>query len=701
MGDAYNVVSSELPAMKSLSRVIVSVACVGIVAMQSGCGGPELQSDSGSIEPKGPVNRADLARDGILAHLAKAARSITDRAKAETASRESWEAVREQRRAELNDMLGLDVTRPKTPLNVRITGRIARPGYVVEKIAFESIPKVYVTANLYLPTDRPGPVPAVIYVCGHAFSPHGAKTSYQRHGHTLARHGYAALVIDPIQIAETVGLHHGVYNQEMYEWYTRAYSPAGLEVWNVIRGIDFLETRPEVDAARLAITGRSGGAAMSWFAAAVEPRIKAAIPVMGIGTYAVSVPDDTQRLHCDCMYPVNFRMHDMIHLGALIAPRPLLTAHGREDPLFPVAGYEEFEAAISSLYASYDAPDRFRNLVVESGHEDSDFLRAEAVKWLDRWILDIEERPIGTEFQEIDAADLSVFGGEPPSDARNFQMHDYFVPPVPLTQWTGAVGWRRQNQALLEELRSKVLHALPINASVPVARPGSIEGPDGFEALEFDFAGEIPVEGLLRIPENADGPALLHIASPGEDPAATQRLLTDLPRFGRNPVLVVYPPGTGTAVWPKSEWKMLLRNAMQTGRSVDSIRIGSVLLAAQVLRQRAGGRSLTVSGIGPAAGWAIYAAAFDETIEHVILVRPPATHDAGPILLGAARHADLPGFAALIAPRRITFYGRMPTAFSATLRIYEGLRSGSQISESMSIAAALNGRFGHGYSIGM
>ena len=687
--------------MKSLSRVVLLAPCTGILAILAGCGGPATQSGPAPNEPKGPATRADLARDGILAHLAEEARAITDRAKAETASREAWEAVREQRREELKDMLGLGTARPKTPLNVRISGTIERPGYVVEKIAFESIPRVYVTANLYLPTDRDGPVPAVVYVCGHAFSPHGAKTSYQRHGHTLARHGYAALVIDPIQIAETAALHHGVYNQEMYEWYTRAYSPAGLEVWNVIRGLDYLETRPEVDRNKFAITGRSGGAAMSWFSAAVEPRIKAAIPIMGIGTYGVSVPEDTQRLHCDCMYPVNFRMHDMIHLGALIAPRPLFTAHGREDALFPVAGYEEFEAAMSSLYASYGAPDKFRNLVVESGHEDSDHLRAESVKWLDRWILDIEARPISTGFEEINAADLAVFGGEPPSNARNFQMHDYFVPPAPPTQWKGATNWKRRNEALLEELRRKVLHTLPRNAPAPVTRPGSMKGPDGFEALEFDFAGRVPIDALLRIPENADGPALLHIASPGEDAASIHRLLRNLPRFGRNPVLVVHPPGTGTAVWPKSEWKMLLRNAMQTGRTVDSIRVGSVLAAARLLRDKIGGRPVTVSGIGPAAGWAIYAAALDDSIEHVILVRPPVAHDAGPVLLSASRYADLPGFAALIAPRRITFYGGMPAAYSVTKRIYEGSGSGSRISESMSIAAALNGRFGHGFSIGM
>ena len=637
-----------------------------------------------------------------MAYLEGEAEQITGRALAESESRETWEAVSEQRREELREMLGLAADRPKSPLNVQITGTIERDGYVVEKIAFESMPKVYVTANLYMPTNRDGPVPGVIYVCGHGYSPHGAKTSYQRHGHTLARHGYAAMVIDPIQIAETVALHHGVLNQEMYEWYTRAYSPAGLEVWNVIRALDYLETRPEIDTDRFAITGRSGGAAMSWFSASVEPRLKVAIPIMGIATYAVTVPDNTQRRHCDCMYPVNFRGHDLTHLASLIAPRPLLTAHGRLDPLFPVAGYEQVDAAMSALYASFGAAEKFGNIVVETGHSDSDFLRAEAVKWLDRWLMERDPREIDTSFEEIDPADLAVFSGNPPADARNYLAHEFFIPAPQPVSWQGEDDWSEAREQLLENLRDGVLGSIPDDVAPSGTRPGSLEAPDGFEAIAFDYDGAVPVEALLRVPENPEGPSLLHVASPDEDPEAAMRLLRNLSRFGRNPVMLVYPPGTGTGAWPKSDWKMLLRNAMHTGRTVDSIRIGSVLAATEALRDRAGAdRAVAISGVGAAAGWALYAAALDESVAHAILVRAPADHVDGPVLLGALRHADLPDVAALVAPRRLTFYGGMPVEYSRTTEIYEGLGVGDRVSVSMSIGAALNGRMGHGFSIGL
>ena len=654
------------------------------------------------VPQKSSRNTAESTRDSILALLASEARAITDRAIAETSSRAAWEAVREQRLSELKDMLGLTPDRARTPLNARKLGVIEGDGYVIKKIAFESMPKVYVTANLYLPAERDGPVPAVIYVCGHAYSPHGAKTSYQRHGHTLARHGYAALVIDPVQIAETAGLHHGVYNQEMYEWYTRGYSPAGLEVWNAIRALDYLETRAEIDSDRFAMSGRSGGAAMTWFTAAVEPRIKVAIPIMGISTYAASVPRNTQRLHCDCMFPVNFHKHDLLHLGALIAPRPLLTAHGRTDALFPVEGYEEFEAAIAVLYESYDVATTFRNTVVESGHEDSDFLRAEAVRWLDKWLMERAPREIDTEFEEVAPEELAVFGGNPPDDALNYRAHEFFIPPAAPVRWTDGSEWEARRDQLVEALRRTALGAASIPSRAPATRPGALDAPSEFESIAFDYAGGVPIESILKIDSNSNDAALLHVAMPGEDPQSARQLLRNISRFGRNPVMVVYPPGTGTATWSKTDWRKLLRNAMHTGTSVDAIRIGSVLTAARVYRDLLGDdREIAISGIGPAAGWAIYAAAMDEGISQAILIRGPDSHVEGPVLLAALRYVDLPDVAALIAPRRLTFYGGMGSAYLRTRTIYEGLELDANFNLSMSIGAALNGRYGHGFALGL
>ena len=275
------------------------------------------------------------SKEQVKAYLVRRARAITDRAEQEVLSVDAWEKQRPGRLEEMRDMLGLLPWPARTPLNVQIRGTLDEGSYIIEKIAFESLPKFYVTANLYIPKKRQGRAPAVVYVCGHSGGRYGSKVDYQRHGISFAKNGYIAFILDPIQIAETFSWHHGVYYAQMYDWYARGYTPAGPEVWNAIRAIDYLETRPEVDASRIGITGRSGGAAMSWFTAAVDPRVKIAAPIMGISTYAANLRDNTSKLHCDCMFPINSWVHDMIHQGALIAPRPLLLARVRRTSCFP------------------------------------------------------------------------------------------------------------------------------------------------------------------------------------------------------------------------------------------------------------------------------------------------------------------------------------------------------------------------------
>jgi dienelactone hydrolase len=363
----------------------------------------------------------------VSEYLNRRARAITDRAGAEVSDRATWEKVREQRREELRDMLGLLPWPARTPLNVKITGKIDGGEYTIEKIAFESMPKFYVTGTLYLPKVRKGRIPGVIYVCGHAQSEYGAKTQYQRHGISFAKNGYAAFMIDPVQIAEIYSPHHGVMFEEMYDWYSRGYTPAGVETWNAMRAIDYLETRPEVDRNRIGMTGRSGGAAMSWFTAAVDPRVKVVSPIMGISTYAANLPANTQALHCDCMFPINSYMQDMMHQAALIAPRPLLFGEGKRDALFPVPGYMEVKAKIDSLYKGYNHAADFDLVEVDTAHQDSDFLRERVIHWFDKYLMDIPERKLDMAYTNTPDDELAEFGGKPPADARKARVWEYFT----------------------------------------------------------------------------------------------------------------------------------------------------------------------------------------------------------------------------------------------------------------------------------
>ncbi|MGE3317408.1 MAG: alpha/beta hydrolase, partial [Planctomycetaceae bacterium] len=203
---------------------------------------------------------------------------VADGSLAEIRTKEDWAARREEYRRQLREMLSLDPMPEKGPLEAQVTGTLEQKDFIVEKVQFQSLPGLYVTGNLYRPKNIEGKLPAILYVCGHGGEKKdgisfGNKTHYRHHGAWYARNGYVCLAIDTIQLGEIEGVHHGTHKFDMWWWNARGYSPAGVEAWNGIRALDYLETRPEVDKEKLGVTGRSGGGAYSWWVAALDERI--------------------------------------------------------------------------------------------------------------------------------------------------------------------------------------------------------------------------------------------------------------------------------------------------------------------------------------------------------------------------------------------------------------------------------------------
>ena len=197
-------------------------------------------------------------------YLATRAARITRSNLADIKDLSEWKRRRLEVRKQLLYMLGLDPMPERTPLRARTTRQFERDTYRVENIVFESLPGLYVTGNLYLPKGPVRRLPTVLYLCGHEPRPWGAKVAFQHHGIWFARHGYVCLIIDTIEFGEISGIHHGTHDLGMWYWLSLGYTPAGPEVWNAIRALDYLESRPEVDPRRIALTGISGGGAMTW-----------------------------------------------------------------------------------------------------------------------------------------------------------------------------------------------------------------------------------------------------------------------------------------------------------------------------------------------------------------------------------------------------------------------------------------------------
>ncbi len=177
----------------------------------------------------------------------------------------------------------------RTPLNARVMGVLDRGDYKIEKIIFESLPHFYVTANLYLPKTGQPPYPAILYPLGHE---QGAKahSAWQIMLGSLATKGYVALAWDTLGQGERIQ----IYDHDFEEWKVRASTTehtvqgtqclligdaiARYTIWDGIRALDYLLSRPEVDTKRVACTGNSGGGTHTAYLSALDDRIQVAAP---------------------------------------------------------------------------------------------------------------------------------------------------------------------------------------------------------------------------------------------------------------------------------------------------------------------------------------------------------------------------------------------------------------------------------------
>jgi dienelactone hydrolase len=453
----------------------------------------------------------------IAAHT----RSITDRAAEELAAvtKANWPTTQTQWRSELQEMLGLTPLPEKTDLRTTITGSITLDGLSVDRLHYQSRPGLYVTANLYKPV---GPVPAagwpaVLYVCGHARATEhgrllGNKTGYQHHGIWLARHGVVCLMIDTIQLGEFHGEHHGTYKLGRWDWYSRGYTPAGVEAWNAVRGVDLLVNLPDVNAQRIGITGRSGGGAYSWFAAALDERIRVAVPVAGITDMHNHTVDGCVEGHCDCMYFVNYFDWDYSKLAALVAPRALLLANSDSDGIFPLDGVMRIHRQLAGMYDRLGAAENYGVLITPGPHKDTQELQVGAFKWLLKNLQDVEPVIDSAALKEIEPSELVAFKTEIPSNERVTSVSSWFVSqPKPVRNGSKAAElWSTE---WLPELRR--LGSVPAPDAPP---PFTRVAGDSIPAdMQLFSSGDKHSSKILRIAGDSSQPPVVHLIATTSD----------------------------------------------------------------------------------------------------------------------------------------------------------------------------------------
>jgi len=616
------------------------------------------------------------------------------------ASAGHWAQRRDEYRRQLLWMLGLWPLPERTPLQPVVTGAVEGDGFVIEKLHFQSRPGLYVTANLYRPKNAEGRLPAVLYGCGHANKGRdGNKTAYQPHGIWLATHGYICLMIDSLMLGEIAGIHHGTYRENRWWWHSRGYTPAGVECWNCIRALDYLETRPEVDPTRFAVTGRSGGGAYTAWVTAADDRVRAAIPVSGMSDLEDYVKPPVINGHCDCMFLYNTYQWPWTRILNLAAPRPLLFTNSDADTIFPMTGNERTIERLRKLYALLGKPEHVDAFVTPGPHKDVSPLRVAAFGWINRFLKgDTSPATEPDKYPTVEGKELWAFPGDLPKDEVNTKIDQLFVPRAEVAVPDTLRKLAALRKKLLTELRETTFRAWP--EKLPTA---SLELGD--QPLSGTIATESPLVAGYRyfpapppsLPEGG-GRGRVHPIdkdrpSPSPLPrrergAATTCWLLILnegdmdetlpdwaaPIIGDDASVVLSPRGVGPTETTIKQPYYFRRAMPLLGRTMDSGRVWDILAFVHAVKRP---RTIwKVAGKGQAGILGAYAALFDERIAEIVCVEPPATHDDGPYFLSVMRVLDIPDALGLLAPRPLTLRNASAKPFDKTAAYYRA--AGSQ-----------------------
>jgi len=240
-----------------------------------------------------------------------------------------WEKQRLQLKNEIIKKAGVIIDH-KLPLNIKETGTVQLKGYTVKNITFQTLPGVYATANLYIP-DGQGPFPAVINMIGHFDKSRMDTVGPQAVGHSLALNGYVCLSIDPwgagergtiAGIFEYHGSNLGASLMNIGE------SLLGIQVSENMRGVDLLCSLPNVDPQNIGATGASGGGNQTMWLAALDERVKAAVPVVSVGTFESYI----MRSNCICELLID-GMTITEEAGVLALSRAIMPCSHKKDPI--------------------------------------------------------------------------------------------------------------------------------------------------------------------------------------------------------------------------------------------------------------------------------------------------------------------------------------------------------------------------------
>lgn len=587
-------------------------------------------------------------------------------------SRDQWQARKDAIREGLSAAWG-GFPAEACPLEPKVLGTLDRDGYRVEKVVFQTRAGLRMTANAYVP-DGPGKHPAILAVHGHW---NGAKQDpvVQARCIGAAKLGFFVLAVDAFGAGERgVGKALGEYHGAMTgaTLLPVGLPLSGIQVYENMRAVDYLRTRPEVDGERIGITGASGGGNQSMYAGAWDERFKAVVPVCSVGNYRAYLGAAC----CICeLVPDALRVADEWGVLGLTAPRGLMFVNATQDaPQFSVEAAKQTLEPLEQVYQLFGKPGHVRHAIFESKHDYNQAMREAMYGWMTLHLKgEGEGAPIAEPaIQTEDPETLRCYPGESRPDdwvtLPRFAAAEgrklVAAKPLPTTR----EGWRTEAEARRKALVETVFGGFP--TVPPIAPSSALLG--GIKVLTFESEpgvslGARTVSGKEAVPlvividldgaESADAGALTKAI----DHAGWRSLSVDLRATGRQAV-----PGDKIGQAPdhnSAEWAIWIGRPL-LGQWVFDIR--RVIDAIEKTEQ---GLPADVILIGKGAGGlvALCAGAVDPRVTKVAAVgtlasyiteEPYVGQRLGVMAPGILREVgDVAHLAALNAPKRVVIAG--------------------------------------------
>jgi len=523
----------------------------------------------------------------------------------------------------------------KTPLNARVTGTLERDGYRIEKLIFESRPKFYVTANVYVPeTGRP-PYPAVLGAIGH-YATSKAEPSHQRTWAGLAQRGFVVLAFDPICQGERSEYFDPKLGRSILGIASKEHTMAGLQalltgqqasgylIWDGIRAFDYLAGRPDVDASRIAVTGNSGGGNQSAFLALFEPRLALSAPSCWMTSteklYVELGPQDAEQ-NIVPMLPAGLGVEDF---GIAMAPRPFLFATATQD-FFPIIGAHTAYAESRRIYELLGNPESVTFFEHDDTHSWSLPRRQATIRWLQKWLNhDPDDDGAEPDTPIESAADLNCT----PTGQLITSLRGETIQSMTKARAEELARARPNRTAgeIAALVRNRLNVTLP-GAATAIRRGETIQDGYTVESLDLQTEPGIIVPARILVPVRAGRkPAIIYVDSNGI--ATATRPADDLAALAKLGYVTVAADlrGTGESALEENEtpphnqhYKTVMR-ALHVGKPIVGMQVTDLLAVFHYLKTRADVDPAHIAVFGKHNGGlvALYAAALEPGVWKVV-----------------------------------------------------------------------------------